>query len=132
MDKRKSWGIKMFVELINTDKRGKIYGIVLDKIYWLSYTNKDYGRGGDIHNGQQFNIVLKGKFLVKMRFPTEEVKRAVLEGQSIVIPDNVPHVFIALEDSIMIEWHDHKLPPYKDKRFYEPYRRLCGVKQNGE
>lgn len=111
--------------LINQDERGKIYRMVLDGVYWISFTKKGYARGGDIHNGRQFNSILKGKFLVKMKFPTEEVKRVVLEGQSIIIPNNIPHVFIALEDSTMIEWHDHKLPPYKEKRFYQPYRELC-------
>jgi len=116
---------KMKGVLVNQDKRGKIYRIVLDRVYWVSFTNNGFARGGDIHNGRQFNSILKGKFLVKMKFPTEEVEQVVFEGQSIIVPENIPHVFIALEDSIMIEWHDHKLPSYKEKRFYPPYRKLC-------
>jgi len=115
--------IKLFHIL--EDERGMIYKISADKDYWLSYTKRGFARGGDIHDGCQFNAILKGKFLVKMMYPDGEVKRLLLEGQSIVIPNDIPHMFIALEDSYMIEWHDHKLPPYEKKRFYEPYRRLC-------
>lgn len=113
------------VEKISEDKRGEIYRIVSGRIYWWSYTRKGFGRGGDIHDCRQHNYVMEGGFLVKMKFPTEEVERVVLKGHSIIIPENIPHVFIALEDSVMLEWHSEKLPPYKQKRFYKPYRRLC-------
>jgi len=116
----------MFVEKISVNGRGTIFRIIVGKeIYWWSFTANGHGRGGDIHDGRQYNVVIKGKFLVKMMYPEEgEVERVLLEGDSIVIPNDIPHVFIALEDSWMLEWHDHKLPPFKDKRYYEPYRKL--------
>ena len=109
-------------EKINDDNRGKIFKLTLDKVYWLSFTKRGFSRGGDIHDGRQFNVVLKGEFKVLMHYEKREVEVNMFEGDSIVIPENVPHVFIAKQDSWMLEWHDHKLPPYKDKRFYRPYR----------
>lgn len=116
----------MFIEEINKDERGEVFRIVLDnKVYWLSYTKTGFGRGGDIHNGKQFNTILSGRFKVMLHYPKNDAEYNIFEGDSIIIPKNIPHLLIAKKDSWMIEWHDHKLPPYKDKKFYKPYRKLC-------
>jgi len=118
----------MEFELVNRDERGEIWKTEIEGIaYWMSYTRQGFGRGGDIHEGWQHNVILKGSFEVRMMVPD------VPEGEEVwshtafaklAVPPEVPHVFIALEDSYMMEWHDHELPPFSEKRYYAPYRRL--------
>lgn len=116
----------MEFKLVNRDERGEILTDKIDGIsYWISHTRQGFGRGGDIHEGWQYNIVLKGSFEVNLMLPDGEEVRVYKAPVMVSIPPEVPHVFIALEDSYMMEWHDHKLPPYSEKRYYEPYRRLC-------
>jgi len=116
----------MEFKLVNRDKRGEILTDKIEGIsYWLSYTRKGFGRGGDIHEGWQYNVVLKGSFEVRLMTLEGEDVRIYKAPVMVAIPPEIAHVFIALEDSYMMEWHDHKLPPFKEKRYYEPYRRLC-------
>ena len=128
-----NWGC----DIVSNDERGWIRKLVCndnpEQIIWLSFTRKGYARGGDIHDGRQFNTVIKGDFLIKLKFSdNDESKNSfrIWTGKSIIIPKDIAHVFIALEDTLMIEWHDHELPPYEKKRFYEPYRKLCKEKNN--
>jgi len=117
----------MNYEKIHEDKRGEIYTLKLfNKTYWHMYTHKGHARGGDIHEGKQYNVVVTGKFLVRMIQKEGEKEVIICAGETIVIHKETPHVFIALEDSYMIEWHDHQLPPLEKKRIYQPYRELCG------
>lgn len=114
------------MDIVSADRRGWMGKITIGKtIVWISYTKKGYARGGDIHRGKQFNAVISGQFQVRKLFPEEEVVSNMITGDSIMIPYGIPHVFIAKENSIMIEWHDHELPPYEKKEFYEPYRKMC-------
>jgi len=115
------------MEIVSSDKRGWIKKeLIRDTILWISFTRKGYARGGDIHRGLQYNTVIKGQFQVRQLYPKGgESVRTLIAGRSIIIPFGIPHVFIAQEDSIMIEWHDHELPPYEEKEFFEPYRKLC-------
>lgn len=114
------------MEIVSDDKRGRMEKVVIgDTILWISFTKKGRVRGGDIHRGRQYSTVVKGQFKVRQMYPEEEVVLILTMGDSIMIPYGIPHVFIAKEDSIMIEWHDHKLPPYEQKEFYKPYRRMC-------
>lgn len=121
--------MQVFVEKTNEDKRGEIYHLVINNIdYWLSFTKKGFGRGGDIHDCEQHNLCLKGEFNVKVLLPSDktrehEIERCLVAGESISIPKELPHIFKALEDSIMLEWHDGKLPPFSEKKYYERYRR---------
>ena len=116
----------MEFKLVNSDERGEIQVAEVDGIsYWLSYTRKGFGRGGDIHEGWQYNAILKGSFTVYLKPLDGDEMRTYRAPMVVTMPPEMPHVFIALEDSYMIEWHDHELPPFSKKRYYEPYRRLC-------
>ena len=116
----------MEFEFVSKDERGEIWKTEIDGIaYWMSYTRKGFGRGGDIHKGMQYNAILKGSFEVHLMLPNGEKADVCRAPVMVPIPPEVPHVFIALEDAYMMEWHDHKLPPFEEKRYYEPFRRLC-------
>lgn len=118
-------------ELVSDDERGwMVKETFADKTLWLIFTRKGYGRGGEIHPVYQHVVVVSGCIEFRLRLSGETLMK-VYAGESITIPSGTPHVGIALENSIMIEWHDGKLPDFKDKQIYEPYRRLIwGEKQN--
>lgn len=110
---------------IHEDKRGIIWKLSYNnKDYFISFTRKGYARGGDIHNGKQYNAILYGNLLVKEKYDVD-IESILKGGDFIVINKNVPHVFIALKDSLMLEWHEYRLGEYENKRFYKPYRELC-------
>lgn len=116
----------MKIEKVNEDNRGEIWRIDNGKrIYWLSITKKGSGRGGDIHDGYQYNLVFEGSFKVLYKYPDREEEWIQKVDQLLQVPPEVPHVWIALEDSMMLEWHEKPLPPFEQKRYYELYRRLC-------
>jgi len=114
------------MEKVHEDKRGTIYLLKFNgMLYFILITNKGYARGGDLHDFEQYNFVISGSFEVREQHQSSEKKYIVNEREFVTIPPNVPHVFIALEDSLMIEWHSKELPPFKDKKYHEPYRKLC-------
>ena len=111
---------------VKEDDRGIIWKIQYkNKDFWLSLTKKGKSRGGDIHSCFQYNAILTGSFVVRQKLKKEDKVSKIDSPSLMIIPPEVPHVFTALEDSLMIEWHSKKLPPYEEKRFYEPYRRMC-------
>lgn len=119
-------------ESVSNDRRGYMIKCgFADKTLWLIYTNKGFGRGGEIHPVPQRNCVISGVVEFSLRFPDgTEYKRTVTEGHMIRVPEEVAHVAIAKTDSVMVEWHDGELPPFKDKKIYEPYRkRIWGEKK---
>lgn len=118
------WKIKPH-ELVSNDERGwMVKEVFSDKVLWLVFTIKGFGRGGEIHPVFQSVSVVSGCMEFRMMFPDGEIIRKVFGGQHIRIPNGIPHIGIAIENTIMIEWHDGELPDFKDKQIYEPYRRL--------
>lgn len=116
----------MEVSLANKDRRGEIWKVQTGKkVLWLAKTNKGFARGGDIHKGKQYALILEGRVEVKMQYPNQEVIIIYGKNETVVVNAEIPHVFIALEDTVFLEWHEFPLPPFKNKRYYEPYRRLC-------
>lgn len=88
---------------IHEDNRGEMYAIPIteEKDILIYTTNKGYARGGGYHTGDDENfIVIKGtvNFLIGERWATFR------EGSSGVVPKNYPHMMIAEEYSIMMEW----------------------------
>ena len=116
----------MRLELVQKDKRGEVYKLIVDnQTYWLSQTTKGHARGGDIHDGNAFVLIIEGKCEIRLTYPEREEIKQFSAPMIIDIPADVPHLFLALENSFLLERYDQELPPYEKKRFYEPYRKLC-------
>lgn len=127
--------MQFFIEKVHEDKRGEMYHLVIDgKDYYLSDTKKGFGRGGEIHDIAQYNVCLKGKFMVRIisnlvpDFPAQET-HYLTKGRCKTVDAGDPHVFIAEEDSVLLEWHDGKLPPIGEKKYFEQYRKLIYGKE---
>ena len=83
-------------------------------------TKKGYARGGCIHNKSSEHIcVLKGE--IDFFYTETETQLTMNAGESFTIPCKTPHYFIALEDSVVLEWgprveeKNEKYQPFRDK-----------------
>lgn len=83
-------------------------------------------RGGHYHQTHQWHIVLGGRFRVSLHDMKtgEESVREMAEGDSILIPAEVAHLFEAKEDAVMAE---SRLGGY-EATDYEPFRKLARPK----
>lgn len=105
---------------IHKDSRGEIYLLKGDlkehKEITIFYTKKGFARGGCIHKiNDEFNTVLEGE----IHYFTGNNESIMIKGKSIKIPRNVPHYFISLTDSLVIEWGctlEEKIEKYKPFR----------------
>ena len=92
------------LEKIHKDERGGIYSIqnLLEdnKEFAFLEVKKGYARGGCFHSKDENLAVVKGK--IKLILGHEE--KIISQGESMLIPANVPHAFIGIEDSIVAEW----------------------------
>jgi len=110
------------IELIHEDERGSIHRILSQgKEYLILYTRKGYARGGDHHKSWQHDVVISGRVEYRWKYPTGgEDMRTLGPGESISFPAGLPHMFIALEDSICCEWLEGEF----EKTYYKPYRDI--------
>jgi mannose-6-phosphate isomerase-like protein (cupin superfamily) len=88
---------------IHEDERGEIYSLPLknEEETALFTTKKGYARGGCIHEiNDEYLVIINGRvnFLLGDKWLTLQ------KGMSMFIPHGTPHMFIAEEDSITIEW----------------------------
>jgi len=91
---------------IHKDSRGEIMCFYKDGIeYTLLTTKKGYARGGCVHprNLEHF-VILHGTVRYAIMYPSDELFRTYGEGESGFIPHGIPHYFVALEDSMTLEW----------------------------
>lgn len=120
----------MEVTKIHEDERGSLYTIRFkDKEFLLIETKQGYSRGGDYHQSKQHFTLLKGKIQLKYKVkyniydPNDigcDMNKILEEGNSISIDAEMPHMFTALTDCLVVEW----LEGEREKTYFEEYRRL--------
>jgi len=86
-------------------KVGVGYGADVDG-KWCTYleTLKGAYRGNHIHSVDQFTVLLGGSAMVVKKIGSEIVEYPLHENVVHITPKGVPHVLIALENSILYEW----------------------------
>jgi mannose-6-phosphate isomerase-like protein (cupin superfamily) len=136
-------------ESIHRDVRGEIRRYKFDVDRFNIVVSKDgMLRGGEDHPVDQYTIVVSGSIKITMRkydpkliegidpnnrteFEAILIKHGwneetiLKEGESIVIPPNIPHMFQPIGDSIFWEgWTRgyEKIPEEQMYRYYTPYR----------
>ncbi|KAG2484590.1 hypothetical protein HYH03_016631 [Edaphochlamys debaryana] len=106
------------------DGRGSIYKFKLSEgVYVNMYTTKaGYRRSGDLHDCNQYDIVLRGRTRLRMIDPHtgREVVQEYGPNDFIVIPARTPHMFEFLEDNCLLEWWDGPFQAW----YYQPYRSI--------
>lgn len=112
------------------DVRGKIiflsYG---NKKIHLVETRKGYARGGHYHKFHSFHILISG--LIEYREKNiinnhENIKKIKAPAVIKILP-NLPHLVIALENTLFIEIFEQ---PYEATN-YENYRKIVDEKKQG-
>lgn len=91
--------------------------------YATVYTRKGSYRGGEIHPCDQSHFILKGSFEITIiNKETKKEETFVLsEGEHHLMPKGTPHLFHALEDTLMIDTYHGNFNP---TTYYEPFRKL--------
>ena len=100
------------------DERGNV--VVLsdgETDYLLIYTKKGYLRGGELHGGEQYNVLLKGevRWFIDEQLPVKQLEPFQTIGKE------TPHMMESLTDSVMLEWREY--PIEKPVNYYKPYRK---------
>ena len=108
-------------EKIHEDKRGVISlltGLQVFPEVTIFETKKGCARGGCIHEiNDEFCCVIEGKVL----YYVNDIEHALSPGDCIVVPKSTPHYFIAVEDSVVMEWG----PTPEEKRLkYKLFRDI--------
>ena len=93
----KEWGTRPKVGVgYGADVNGK----------WCTYleTLKGAYRGNHIHPVDQYTVLLGGSAMVVKQIERELIEFPLQENEVHVTPKGVPHILIALENSIFYEW----------------------------
>ncbi len=113
--------VGIFNDPFYSDFRGEIHRHDIHGAKFnVLFTKKGIMRSGDFHAMPQFDIILKGTFKLTLRQNDEDIVMTKGPNELIVIPPNIPHLFKALTDTVMIEWW----PGPFEAEYYEPYRKL--------
>ncbi|NIO44465.1 MAG: cupin domain-containing protein [Candidatus Aenigmarchaeota archaeon] len=114
----------MKIEKVQEDPRGSVYfGEFRNKKFLIFSCKKGSLRGGHYHTTENIHFILCGSLELKLinpKNPEKEEKKIVKSGDVIRVEPGTAHLFIANEDSILLE--------IKEKEFdtveYRPYRKL--------
>lgn len=113
----------MEVEKTHEDDRGKIWTLNHNEREYILFTIKEgKARGGDYHETDQHDIVLRGVVKAKRAKPTDGVLEntcILKEGDSTTFSSGIPHILIAEKDSLVLEWLEGDF----EKEYYPPYRK---------
>lgn len=117
------------IEKIYIDNRGEINNCNFSGTKFnVLHSKKGSMRSGDYHPNFQYDVILKGKVQIITCENNNDVKIIYYPNRLIKIPPSIPHLFIFLEDTIMIEWWDGEMVV----EYYKPYRDLVEANIKGE
>ena len=118
----------MEIKKVHSDNRGDVYSFEIgERTHTIITFEPGLFRGGHYHKTSQWHICLAGILLVKLCTPdgsTEETK-LLTEGQSLLIPARVPHLFKAIDGPAVLA--ESRTGEY-EATDYEPYRKLARPK----
>jgi len=98
---------KLQLHKIHSDKRGDIYNITEDLKEFeevvIFTCKKGFARGGCIHNkNDEYCVVIEG--CIRYYIGNKPYPTVLGSGDRVRIPKRTSHYFIALKDSIVMEW----------------------------
>jgi hypothetical protein len=110
------------------DYRGYIERKNVDGISFnIIETKKGCMRSGDIHKTTQFDMVLSGEIEVWALMKSITEKNIIKANTLLIIEPHAPHLFIFLENTLMIEWWDGPFAAW----YYKPYRDIINKHTKG-
>lgn len=121
----------MRVEKIHEDNRGEIFKFDIgEQEYLIIVTNKGCKRGGEVHDRNQYIVVLRGEIevmLYDVDSKTESMSHRynpVGEGELVKIPTGIPHYMTSLTDSVFLEWKGEKWNSKSAVKMAKLYRKI--------
>jgi mannose-6-phosphate isomerase-like protein (cupin superfamily) len=117
---------KVSIEKVGEDKRGALWAVMENGVERaaLIYTRAGFLRAGHSHDKSEFHILISGEVEEKTTVGRSHLKNP---GDMHENPPNVPHLFKAIKDSLVLE-----LKPANRKTVeYERWRKLVIKKMNG-
>ena len=115
------------IKKIDQNKQGEIYSLEGDSLPFqdltILITKQGFARGGSVHNLHDENtVIISGDvtYFKKGRAP-EHLTAGEKKFSGTIIPKEVPHYFISLSDSIVLEWG---VSPEEKAGEYKPYREI--------
>lgn len=90
-------------------------GFYKGKFYAILFTKAGAHRGNHIHPNKQSSILLSGKARYLVKQGDELVNIPMEVGKRVDVEAGVPHILLAEEDTLTLEWWDgeFKAEPYK-------------------
>lgn len=111
------------------DKRGKILMVTYnDKQINIVEIRKGFARGGHYHEFETSHSIISGK----IEYREEDVKsgqekiRTITAPATVLVPANVAHLLIALEDTVFVELFEKQYSAAN----YKKYRSIVEEKMN--
>ena len=114
------------IKKIEEDSRGCDYsGSFKGKEFLMFYLKKGAPKGGHYHNKKCVHFIIFGKLKLRCKGLNhkKETIRTVKSGDVVVVKPKVIHLFVAKEDSLLLEIKERGLQTFK----YEPYRKLINA-----
>jgi len=119
---------KMFKQ-VQEDSRGSVSVMEFNGTdYLLVRTKRGYYRGGEIHKGRQYNVLLVGH----QEWWIGEERKKFYAPVLIIVPSHTPHMMYSCSeiDSLMIEWREQPLE--NPVNYYRPFRKIVEASRNEE
>ncbi len=103
------------------DARGSIHNLRIGGFRFNVLVSKAGAlRSGDVHTTRQHDFIFSGEAQLTTLEYGADVNRRYGAGDHIVIPENTPHLFAFMNDTVMAEWWEGDF----DCKYYTPYRDL--------
>uniref|UniRef100_A0A6M3XY28 Uncharacterized protein n=1 Tax=viral metagenome TaxID=1070528 RepID=A0A6M3XY28_9ZZZZ len=115
------------VKDIRSDSRGFV--LILEfrgKEYLLFFTKAGFMRGGELHRGKQYNMLLEGKVKWTQIIHEKCLSHIICAPSFIRTLKETPHMMESITDSLMLEWRE--FPIEKPVNYYKPYREIIKAK----
>jgi len=102
----------MRVEKIHEDNRGEIFKFDIgEQEYLIIVTNKGCKRGGEVHDRNQYIVVLRGEI---------EVMLYDVDSKT----ESMSHYMTSLTDSVFLEWKGEKWNSKSAVKMAKLYRKI--------
>jgi len=111
------------IEKIEEDPRGCVYsGDFNGKNFQIFSFKKDAPRGGHYHNLETTHFILYGSLELRTKSKDGEKEdiKIVEAGEVVIIKPWKIHIFIAKEDSLILELREEGFETFE----YQPYRKM--------
>lgn len=109
------------VPSVFSDARGQVHNVQFGGFRFnVLVSEPGTLRSGDVHRADQLDMIFEGLVRVTTRENGRDVEREYGAGELVIVPANTPHIFKAVNRTVMAEWWRGGS---FEARYYRPYRK---------